>query len=518
MSSNPSRRDFIRTAAVGAAGMAMPSRLLPQAETRRPNVLFISVDDMNYWTNCLGNYRGKIHTPNLDRLAAKGVLFANAHCAAPSCNPSRTSLMTGIRPSTSGVYNNTHNWRDSPVLKNAVTIPAHFRDNGYDTRGGGKIFHALSWVRTSYGLDQNDFGAWDEYFPSKTRSMPETWWPKGAVEDAVGTVTWNPVYTGNAGARPPYYFDWQAIPDADESRLGDHKVVDWAIGELKKQHDKPFFLGVGLYKPHIPWFVPKKYFDLYPLDEIVPPDCKLDWEVSTPKAGLRLVRRDWHKWLIENDSWRRAIQGYLACFSHTDAQIGRLLDTFDASPYRDNTVIVLWSDHGFHLGTRDHWEKFTLWEPSTHVNLMMTAPGVTTPGTRCEQPVSLIDIYPTLNELCGLPRISALEGTSLVPQLKDVQTARSEPVVTTWGHSHAVRDMRWRYIHYGRGFVTAGGLDASDNSVPAAYRHLGPNPGEELYDRENDPGEWNNLAGNPEYAGQKAEMLDWLHKLITVER
>jgi len=492
MHSYPSRRDFILAASAGALGMAVPGRLRPQAGARKPNVLFIAVDDLNDWTNCLGGYKGKIFTPNLDRLASRGVLFTNAHCSAPSCNPSRASLMTGIRPSTSGVYNNNQVWRQMPVLKNAVTIPEHFRANGYRAVGGGKIFHALSWIQTSYGIDQNDFNAWDDYFPSKGRSMPETAWPAGAVENAEHTWRWNPVARGNVGRRPPYYFDWGAIPVPD-SEIDDFKVVDWAIGELKRSHDTPFFQAVGIFKPHIPWFVPRKYFDLYPLDEVVPPDCKLDWEVNTPPAGLRLVTRDWQKWVLENDQWRKAIQGYLACISFADAQLGRLLDALDASPYRDNTVVVLWSDHGFHLGERDHWEKFTLWERSTRVTFMMAAPGVTTAGTRCDQPVSLLDIYPTLNELCGLLKLPALEGLSLVPQLKDVRTARPRPEVTTWGHSHAVRDMRWRYIRYEDG-------------------------GEELYDHEKDPGEWNNLAAKPENSQKKAEMLDWLHKIITVER
>ena len=487
------RRDFLRMAGAGALAAAAPGLLwAQQTQATRPNVLFIAVDDLNDWANCLGGYGGSVHTPNLDRLAARGVLFTNAHCAAPSCNPSRTAVMTGIRPDVSGVYNNNQNWHESPVLQDAETIPRHFRAAGYRAVGGGKIFHALSWIQTSYGLDLNDFGAWDEYFPSKQRSMPETSWPAGATEDAQHTWRWDPVARGYVGRRPPYYFDWGAIPVPDD-QVGDFKVVDWAIGELQRPHPEPFFQAVGIFKPHIPWFVPQKYFDLYPLEEIVTPDVRLDWEVNTPPEGLGLVRRDWHKWVLQNDQWRRAIQGYLASISFADAQLGRLLDALDASPHRGNTIVVLWSDHGFHLGERDHWEKFTLWERSTRVTFMVTAPGVTTPGGRCAEPVNLLDIYPTLNELCGLPGMSRLSGRSLVPQLRDPTTSRPRPIVTTWGESHAVRDTRWRYILYGDG-------------------------GEELYDHDNDPGEWRNLARDPEHTETKAELLDWLLRIVPERR
>jgi arylsulfatase A-like enzyme len=197
--------------------------------------------------------------------------------------------------------------------------------------------------------------------------------------------------------------------------------------------------------------------------------------------------------VLENGQWRRAIQGYLASISFADAQLGRLLDALDASLYEDNTVIVLWSDHGFHLGERDHWEKFTLWERSTRVTFMITAPGVTTAGTRCGEPVSLLDVYPTLNELCGLPKMDQLSGLSLLPQLRDPTTPRPRPIVTTWNGSHAVRDTRWRYILYGEG-------------------------GEELYDHAKDPGEWNNLADDPAYADKKAELEAWLKKIVPSSR
>lgn len=452
----------------------------------RPNVLFIAVDDLNDWVNCLGGRAG-VFTPNLDRLAARGVLFTNAHCNAPACNPSRASVMTGISPATSGIHYNRQHWRKSPVLKNAVTIPELFRANGYKTTGGGKIFHALSWIQVSYGADGNDFSIWDEYFPSKARSLPGSAWPEGTRIDEMGTVTWTPLVKGvKAARRPPYFFDWGPTKKND-AVMADCKVVDWAIAELNKKHDKPFFQAVGIFRPHIPWFVPRQYFDLYPMDKIKLPKVRRNWLAHTPPAGDEMTRgrRYWHEWMVENQFWRGAIQAYLASISFVDDQIGRLLDALDKSPYGKNTIVVLWSDHGFHLGEREHWEKFTLWEESTRVALMISAPGVTKAAGRCSGPVSLLDIYPTLIALCHLKESPRLEGQSLVRQLVDPAAPRQKPAVTTWGKSHAVRTGRWRYIRYANG-------------------------DEELYDHDHDPDEFNNLAALSEYATMKNRLSRWL--------
>lgn len=368
---NYSRREFLKAAGLASAAVAFPgcrNYLFSSGEKKlQPNVLFIAIDDLNDWTGCLGGYKGKIYTPNLDRLANRGVLFTNAHCAAPACNPSRASILTGIRPSTSGIYYNSPHWRQSPVLKNAVTIPEHFRSAGYSAVGGGKIFHALSWTnwnRPELSDGFNDPNCWDEYFPSKIKAMPPEIWPNE-----------RPVVKGTIDKRPPWYFDWAALDEPD-SKMADYKVADWAIGELNKKHDKPFFQAVGIFRPHIPWYVPGKYFDMYPLDEIVTPKIPEDWKRLLPPAGVDMgaERRPWHKWVIDNGEWKKAIQGYLASISFTDTQLGRLLDGFDKSGYADNTIIVLWSDHGFHLGERETWEKFTLWEESTRVTFMFVAP------------------------------------------------------------------------------------------------------------------------------------------------
>ncbi len=449
------------------------------------NVLFIAVDDLNDWANCLGGYP-RVLTPNLDRLAQRGVLFTNAHCSSPACNPSRASVMTGIRPSTSGVYRNAQPWRNSPALKNAVTIPEHFRSLGYRVNGGGKIFHALSWIWERYGKDRNDPNIWDEYFPSKQRQMPDAIWPNEDVRLDNGEIKATPIAKGEKGERPPWFFDWSPVNESDK-KMADYKVIDWALDELQKKHDRPFFQAVGIFRPHIPWYVPQKYFDMYPLENITLPRLRPDWQEHTPPAGRAIgaERRLWHQWILENGQWKKAIQGYLASISFADAMLGRLLDGLDASPYVDNTIIVLWSDHGFHLGERETWEKFTLWEESTRVALMIVAPGVTKPGSVCQQPVSLLDIYPTLVELSGVKSRPELEGQCLVPLLKNPETSTGRAVVTTWLNHHAVRSRRWRYIRYDDG-------------------------SEELYDHQNDPDEFANLAAKKEFSAVREELARWL--------
>lgn len=479
------RRAFLKSVGLGAAALAVPGWLTHcRSPEKTPNVLFIAVDDLNDWVNCLGGRPG-VHTPNLDRLAAKGVLFTNAHCAAPACNPSRVSIMTGMRPSTTGVYFNRHDWRESPSLSGHLPMPLHFRENGYRAVGGGKLFHCLSWIQTSYGWEANDPDIWDAYFPSTSRSLPEFVWPDGAEKDELGTVTWTPLAGPGTEGRPDWFFDWGPLKASDDE-TSDYKVVDWAIDELNKNHDQPFFQAVGLFRPHIPWFVPRKYFDLYPLNEVeLPPIQENDLEDCSP-VGKGFCRRSWQKWILEQDKWREAVQAYLASISYMDAQLGRLLDAFEKSPHAENTIIVLWSDHGMHIGEKEHWEKFTLWEESTRVPLIFIAPGITHPGGVCREPVSLLDVYPTLIDLAGHAERPELEGESLVPFLKNPGKETGRAVVTTYGqNNHGVRSRNWRYIRYHDG-------------------------SEELYDHRTDPDEYHNIAGQPGYAEIKQELGKWL--------
>ncbi len=427
---------------------------------KRPNVLFIAVDDLNDWTTFLGGYPG-VKTPNLDRLARRGTFFTRAYCSAPACNPSRASLLCGIRPSTSGVYYNPNPWRAQ--LPDAVTLPQHFMAAGYKVHGGGKIFHG--------GF--KDPQSWQVYF-----NRPGDPGPKVRPANGIPNTA---------------HFDWGPVQQGDDA-MGDTHVTDFGIEFLGGQHDKPFFLAVGLFRPHLPWYVPKKYFDRYPLGEIVLPEVKEDDLDDVPPIGRRMARPEGdHAKVLKYKQWEKALQGYLASITYADGQIGRLLEALDNSPYAENTIIVLWTDHGWHLGEKLHWRKFTLWEEADRVPMIFVVPGLTKAGTRCERTVSLLDIYPTLADLCGLPVGEHLEGRSLKPLLQDPAAAWDRPVVTTHGrNNHAVRSERWRYIRYS---------DAT----------------EELYDHQSDPMEWANLAGDPKSAEVKQRLAGWLPKVNVEE-
>jgi arylsulfatase A-like enzyme len=412
----------------------------------KPNVLFIAIDDLRDWVGALGT-RDDVQTPNLDRLAARGVLFTQAYCAAPACNPSRASLMSGVRPSSSGVYDN--NQPSAIPLKDKTKLTELFMNDGYLVHGAGKIA----------GRE------WHDYF--KTPQLPRPTEPP---------------------AKPSPY-PVGALEGGDEA-MGDTAVADYGIAFLGMPQPKPFFLGIGFIKPHLPFYAPRKYFDLYPLDRVQRPktlDSDLD---DVPPAGLAMAKEANHKSVLKANQWERVVQAYLACITYMDGQVGRLLDALDAGPHATNTVVILWSDHGWSLGEKQHWQKFALWEETTRVPLIAVVPGLTEPGRRCDRTVSLMDIYPTLIELCGLPRPAhTLEGRSLVPLLRNPQSARSEPAITTHGrNNHAVRTERWRYIHYADG-------------------------GEELYDHDADPLEWKNLALDPQFTAVKAELAAWLPKV-----
>ena len=434
--------------------LATPLTVVAQ-ESSRPNVLFIAVDDLNDWISCLGGHP-QAKTPHIDRLAARGVLFERAYCNAPACNPSRASLMTGLRPSTTGVYLNPQPWRQAPRLKKAITLSQHFMQAGYHVEGGGKIFHGR------YDED----ASWHAYMKRPADPMP----PGRPLN----------------GLPRTRHFDWGAVA-AKDGEMGDAKVVDWAESFLKRKHDKPFFLAVGLYRPHLPWYVPESYFADYPADKVRLPKVPANDLDDIPAAGRRMAKPNGdHKRVTESDNWRLAVSGYLASMAFADAMIGRLLAALDASGYAKNTVIVFWGDHGWHLGEKQHWRKFALWEEATRVPLVVVAPQITKPGSRCGRTVSLLDLYPTLLDLCGVPCKVELEGRSLRPLLSNPQAKWDRPVVTTHGaNNHAVRSERWRYIRYADG-------------------------SEELYDHDSDPNEWTNVAGRPENVKVKAKLAAWL--------
>ena len=433
-----------------------------------PNVLFIAVDDLRDWVGHLSGHPNA-KTPNIDRLAKNGISFTRAHCSAPLCNPSRISLLTGVAPYNSGVYGNGEKLRQK--LPDAVTLMQHFRASGYSVRGAGKVFHGTS----AYDMD-----SWDIFFKSsgskKHRVKRDSSLPKSA---------WVP---------------WGALACSDDEML-DGINAKWIITELKKPQEKPFFLAYGLTKPHLTWSVPQKYFDLHPIEGIkLPPTKKGDLD-DIPAFGKKLARevydpsgeRDFavkpngdHANVIANNQWLKAVQAYLATISFADAQIGRVLDALDRSGHADNTIVVLWGDHGWHLGEKNHWRKHALWDVSTRTPLIFSAPRGVAKDKLCQRPVSLIDIYPTLIDLCGLPKRRGLDGQSLKSLLENPERKWDRPVVITYGlNNHAVQTERWRYIRYRDG-------------------------GQELYDHERDPNEWTNLAFIPKYSPQKTKLSKWL--------
>jgi arylsulfatase A-like enzyme len=420
----------------------------------RPNVLFIAVDDLNDWIGCLGGHPDG-QSPNIDSLAARGLLFERSYCSAPACNPSRVAMLTGMRPSTTGVYVNPQPWR--PVLKDAVTLPQHFMANGYQAVGCGKIFHGA--------YDDDD--SWHEYLKKGGDPKPAKK-VQADPHSKAGGIVWG-------------------VLDVKDSQMNDYRMADYAIDYLRQPHDKPFFLACGIYRPHMPWQVPRAYYDLFPPDKVTLPQVLAGDLDDVPPAGVRMARPQGdHATIQKTDNWRYAVQAYLASIRFADAQVGRLIKALDESEYAQNTIIVLWGDHGWHLGEKEHWRKFSLWEEACRAPLMIVVPGVTKAGSRSPRTVDFVDLYPTLSELCGLPVGDHLDGDSLIPLLKNPNADWSTPALTTHGiGNHSVRSERWRYTRYANG-------------------------DEELYDHDTDPMEWKNLASDPQFKSVKADLASWI--------
>jgi len=412
------------------------------AESSKPNVLLVSIDDLNDWVGCLGGHP-QAKTPNIDRLAEMGTLFANGHCQSPVCNPSRASMMTGRYPHTSGVYFLSPDLKEAPVLKNLKTMPEVFADNGYKTMAAGKIFH---------GSDRRFF---QTYLPTGGFGPR----PKKKISQPHGHPLW----------------DWGVFPD-DDNLMPDMKCAKWAVEQLNQTHEKPFFMGVGFYRPHVPMYATKKWFDMHPRDQIKLPavrknDLKDLSQYAIDLTNLKHVSPT-HKWVSEAGQWEHAVQSYLASVTFADHCLGLVLDALEKSDYAGNTVIALFSDHGFHLGEKERWAKRSLWEDGTRVPIILTAPGFKSNQTS-DRPAELIDIFPTLLELVGLPADSGQEGQSLVPLMKNPRREWSHPAITSFGlGNYSVRSTRYRFIQY---------FDGS----------------RELYDLSKDPHEWKNLIKIP---------------------
>lgn len=426
------------------ACLSLPAGPAAAAGNRPPNVLFIAVDDLNHWVGHLGRNK-QTKTPNIDRLAGMGVTFTNAQCAAPVCNPSRTALLSGKRPGTTGVYDNGQPF--TAVVQPSESLIMQFKNAGYETLGMGKLWHG--------GL------GWEEQWTSTNPESKE----RAKVKDrSIGGIRFG------------------VIEGGDES-VTDTATATYGMAELAKRHDKPFFLTLGFHKPHMPWNVPQKYYDLHPLEGIQLPPTQEGDLTDLPPAALKMAKAAGdHASVLASGRWKEAVQAYLAAISYLDGQIGRVLDAYAESPDKDNTVICFWGDHGWHLGEKQHWRKFALWEEATRAPFIWVVPGVSKPGGVCTRPVDFLSVYPTLCGLASVSKPAWLEGHDIKPLLVDPTAAWPHAAITTYGqNNHAIRTERWRYIRYADG-------------------------GEELYDHDKDPYEWTNLAALPEHATLKGEL------------
>lgn len=441
--------------------LALPSAI---DAADRPNVLFISVDDLNDFPTFTQRYPAA-KTPHMDRLAERGVVFTRAHCQFPLCGPSRASLMSGLLPVRLGYDDHM---KDKALQKRARVkgtdlLHSYFAKHGYETLAVGKVCHHHvpgGSVDASGGRGG---------FSEGTGKLRKNWHQKGTSTD------------------------WAMAPERDD-QLPDHRAAGWAVRQLEATHDRPFFLMVGFLRPHVPWYAPKKWFDLYDEEKIILPPYRANDLKDVPEVAKRisiLPQMPRTDWAIENKQWRKIVHAYLACVSFADHHVGRVLNALEKSPHRDNTIVVLWSDHGYHMGEKNTFQKQSLWARSSHVPLVIAGLGKRKKTERCDRIVSLLDLYPTLVDLCGLPPNPSNQGRSLVPLLNDPKLDWPHPAVVGWKEgSFALQTERYRYIRYGDG-------------------------SEELYDHVADPNEWKNLAGDTSVAAVKARLAKQLKQKIS---
>jgi len=445
---------------LGASAPALSS-----SDGSKPNVLFIAVDDMNCDLACFGN--PVVQSPNIDRLAARGVRFDRTYCQFPLCSPSRSSLLTGLRPDQTRVFNLQYHFRTG--LPDVVTLPQLFMRHGYYVARVGKVYHYGNPgdIGTS-GLD--DPPSWNEFFNPAGRD-------KTTLESDV--INYTP--SRGLGSAMAFLSD---VSGRDEDHT-DGKVATQAIELLEKHKGGPFFLAVGFYKPHTPYIAPKKYFDLYPLEKIEVPLVPADYTKTIPPPALASTK-PWPNFGVTHQQARETKQGYYAAISFVDAQIGRVVDALDRLGLRDNTLIVFWSDNGYSVGTHGLWMKQSCFEDSARVPMIFAGPGIK-PGGVSPRLVEFIDIYPTLADLAGLPLVTKLPGASLRPLLAKPDAEWNRPAFSQVQRGdfpgHSVRTPKWRYTEWDGG-----------------------QQGVELYDEEKDPGEMHNLAADPKYAATIAEL------------
>lgn len=461
---------FLQFASLGSAAETESHETSSGSHAVRPNVLMICIDDLNDWTGFLGGHPEAL-TPHMDALAQRGRNFTNAHCAVPVCSASRVSVMSGISATTHGSYELGPSYQQLPALNDAPTIHQCFKDNGYVTLSGGKVLHHDFTGRLATAIDR-PLGRKRSPSPKTPMNRPAHW----------------------SGA-----WDWGAYPEED-AEMADFQLAKNAAATLHEDFDKPFFMSVGFFRPHVPLYVPPKWFELYDVNSLTLPQSPISDLDDLPKNFLNIndyAVAPTQAQVVEFGKQRSLTQAYLASISFVDHCVGVVLEALESSPHADNTLIVLWSDHGFHLSEKQHWAKRTLWEESTRVPLLFAGPTIL-PGETCAEPASLLDIYPTLIELCQLPETSKphapkLEGLSLVPQLRDPAAPRERPAITSsYFGNHSIRSKDWRLIVYHDG-------------------------AKELYDHRNDPDEYRNLADVPNHSTIQEQLSAWIPQTAAPE-
>lgn len=461
------RRHFLLggAGALAASTTACQFEWFKQLKKEYPNVLMLIVDDLNDWVGPMGGHPNT-KTPNIDRLASEATVFTNAHAPAPICGPSRASIMTGLAPATTGIYGHVRDNDIKSANEKAAQsrfISEYFREHGYYTAAVGKVFHNAVAK-----------GSFDEFGGRVKQFGP---YPEQRFK-------WHDPRTNT---------DWGPFPEKDE-QMPDYDSAHWLAKQLTKQHDKPFFMAGGFLRPHAPWYVPQRWFDMHPVDQITVPPFFQDDLDDVPEIAKKIADHPMMpttEWAIENNEWPHIVQAYLASVSFVDYCIGIVLDALESGPYANNTAVVLWGDHGYHLGEKSKFAKMTLWERATRTPLIIKPPKSQIKNSvkrESSKPVSLLDLYPTLVKMCGLPNNPQNQGNDISPLLTDPDAKWPHAAVTTYGpNNHAVKTERYRYIRYEDG-------------------------AEELYDHLADANEWQNLANDPALAQIKEQLRAYLPK------